>query len=113
MALPGKPVGYVVIFEFYGRSVLEKMSGRASSAYKLCSATMQNEIVNADKANLYARVKLQKNRDFYKAWSTGRPQHDYICPNVEANGFVLVPKTVEKICAGDQVHVLVPGWSDI
>jgi molybdopterin molybdotransferase len=113
LALPGKPVGCVVVFEFYGRSVLERMSGRGSTALKFCSATMQNEIINEGKANVYARVKLQKKQEFYMAWSTGKPDHDLICANVEANGFVFVPKTVEKVCIGDQVSVLVPGWSDI
>jgi len=113
LALPGKPVGSIVVFEFYGRSVLERMSGRGSSAFKVCSAIMQNEIVNEGRANVYARVKLQKNHEIYKAWSTGKPDHDLICPNVEANGFVFLPKNMEKVCIGTQVSVLVPGWSDI
>lgn len=111
LALPGKPVGCVVVFEFYGRTILEKMSGMRSSALKFYSATMQNEIVNEGKANVYARVKLQKKQEFYMAWSTGKPDHDLICPNVEANGFVFLPKAVGKVCIGDQVSVLVPGWS--
>ena len=113
LALPGKPVGSVIVFELYGRSVLDKMSGRERSTFKLCNATMQNEIINEGKANVYARVKLQKKQEFYMAWSTGQPDHDLICANVEANGFVLLPKTVDKVCIGDQVSVLVPGWSDI
>lgn len=113
LALPGKPVGCVVVFEFYGRAILEKMAGRGSTAAKFYSATMQNEIVNESKANVYARVKVQKQQDSYIAWSTGKPDHDLICPNVEANGFVLVPKDVEKVCSGAQVKVLVPGWSDL
>lgn len=113
LALPGKSVGCVIAFEFYGRPILERMSGRGSTALQFRIATMQNEIVNEGKANVYARVKVQKKQEFYMAWSTGKPDHDLICPNVEANGFVLIPKTVEKVCIGDQVSVLVPGWSDI
>jgi len=113
LALPGKPVGCVIVFEIFGRSVLEEMSGRRSSAFKFCSATMQNEIVNEGKANVYARVKLQKKQEFYMARSTGKPDHDLIYPNVEANGFVFIPKTKEKVSIGDQVNVLVPGWSEI
>ncbi|KJS87274.1 molybdopterin molybdotransferase MoeA, partial [Desulfosporosinus sp. BICA1-9] len=101
LALPGKPVGSIIVFELYGRSVLEKMSGRRRSTFKVCCATMQNEIINAGKANIYARVKLQKKQEFYIAWSTGKPDHDLICPNVEANGFVFLPKTTEKVCIGD------------
>jgi len=113
LALPGKPVGSVIVFEFFGRSVLERMSGRGNCALNFYNAIMQNEILNEGKANVYARVKLKKKQEFYIAWSTGKPDHDLICANVEANGFVLLPKTVEKVCIGDQVSVLVPGWSDI
>lgn len=113
LALPGKPVGSIIVFEFYGRPVLEIMSGRGGGTFSFYSAIMQNEIINENQANVYARVKLQKMQDTFMAWSTGKPDHDLICPNVEANGFVYLPKTIGKICSGDQVSVLVPGWSEI
>jgi molybdopterin molybdotransferase len=105
--LPGNPVSVFVSFELFVRPALLKMAGRRDLERPTVTAVLETEIAGPKGKTVFARVRVRRAADGWRAASTGSRSSNLFSTVTRANGFALLPPGVERLEAGQECPVMV------
>ena len=102
LLLPGNPVSCLCAYDFFAGRVIRKLGGRrAEWPYRTQSLPLAHKLVSAVGRVDYARVRLVDGR--VEPQSIGGAS--ILTSTTRADGFVVVPASLEGYAAGDEVTV--------
>jgi molybdopterin molybdotransferase len=104
--LPGNPVSVFVSFEVFVRPALLRMMGRAGERRSV-TATLEGELGGPSEKVRFARVRLRREGDEWRATPTGGGRSNLLATVSRAHGLAVVPIGVDRLGAGDRCRVVV------
>jgi molybdopterin molybdotransferase len=104
--LPGNPVSVFVSFEVFVRPALLRMMGRPGERPSV-TATVEGELGGPSEKVRFARVRLRREGDEWRATPTGGRRSNLLATVSRANGLAVLPVGVERLGTGDRCRVLV------
>ena len=81
-----------VTFELFGRPAILKMMGRKDLSRPTIVATLGQDIINEDGRRIFARVRVEKAGDEWRAILTGQQGSGILTSMLEANGLDNTPE---------------------
>jgi molybdopterin molybdotransferase len=103
--LPGNPVSVFVSFEAFVRPAMMRMMGRLERRPEV-AATLEGDLTGPPEKLRFARVRVRRQEDQWRAAPTGGRQSNLLATVSRANGLAVVPAGVEALHAGDRCRVL-------
>lgn len=104
--LPGNPVSVFVSFEVFVRPALLRMMGRPGERPSV-TATVEGELGGPSEKVRFARVRLRRRGEEWRASPTGGWRSNLLATVSRANGLAILPVGVERLETGDRCRVLV------
>jgi molybdopterin molybdotransferase len=104
--LPGNPVSVFVSFEVFVRPALLRMMGRPGERPSV-TATVEGELGGPSEKVRFARVRLRRRGEEWRAGPTGGWRSNLLATVSRANGLAVLPVGVERLETGDRCRVLV------
>jgi molybdopterin molybdotransferase len=105
--LPGNPVSVFVSFEQFVRPALLKMMGRTQLTRPQITATLTADVAGPKGKLQFARVRVRRTAEGWKATPTGERGSNLISTVARANGLAMIPAGTEVAAAGTKVRVQV------
>jgi molybdopterin molybdotransferase len=103
--LPGNPVSVFVSFEVFVRPALLRMMGLPEERLTV-TATLTGEVAGPVEKARFARVRVGRADDGWRAAPTGGPQSNLLATVSRANGLAIIPAGVDRLGPGDTVRVM-------
>ena len=104
-ALPGNPVATMLIFEEMVRPALLKMMGHRKVLKAAVSATLQEPVKKKPGKVQLLRVRLERTRGGYEAWSAGDQNTGILKTMLRADGIAILPAEATSFSPGDELSV--------
>jgi molybdopterin molybdotransferase len=104
--LPGNPVSVFVSFEVFIRPALMKMMGRRNLFRPEISARLEERVSGPRGKTQFARVRVRRTTDGWRATPTGGRGSNLIATVAKANGLAVIPPGTETAEAGEEVRVM-------
>jgi molybdopterin molybdotransferase len=102
--LPGNPVSVFVSFEMFVRPALLRMMGRRQARPEV-TASLDGELTGPSEKVRFARVRVRREGDRWRAAPTGGRQSNLAATASRANGLAVVPLGVDTLRPGDRCRV--------
>jgi molybdopterin molybdotransferase len=103
--LPGNPVSVFVSFEAFVRPAMMRMMGRLERRPEVV-ATLEGDVTGPPEKVRFARVRVRRHEDQWRAVPTGGRQSNLLATVSRANGLAVVPAGIDALRAGDRCRVL-------
>ena len=104
--LPGSPVAAMVALELFVKAFLQKIQGmEVCSTYPQIKATLKRKVTSEIGRRDFVRVKLEKSDSGLFADPLSSSGSGIISSMVNADGFVIVPESMEGIEKGEETPV--------
>jgi molybdopterin molybdotransferase len=104
-ALPGNPVATMLIFEEMVRPALLKMMGHRRVLKAPVSAVLQEPLKKKPGKVQLLRVRLERTRGGYEAWSAGDQNTGILKTMLRADGIAVLPAEATSFSPGDELSV--------
>lgn len=108
IGLPGNPVSAFVSFEVFVRPAIRTLQGRRDVQRPTIVARAAEELTAPPHKRGYVRVKIGRDREAggWQVRPTGAQGSHLVSSIADADGLAIVPETVTRIAAGDEVRVI-------
>ena len=110
IGLPGIPVSALVAFQQFCIHAINKMMGRPPKTFMKINAILENDIHNFDGRRVYARVKVRRDGNNFKAQLTGNQDSNVLTSMATADGLAICPENMEVKAKGENVEVIMLDW---
>lgn len=110
IGLPGNPVSALVAFQQFCIHAINKMMGRPPKTFMKINAILENDIHNFDGRRVYARVKVRRDGNNFKAQLTGNQDSNVLTSMATADGLAICPENMEVKSKGENVEVIMLDW---
>ena len=104
LGIPGYPVSAAIACELFVQPIIETMLGRAAAPRQTAAATVTRRVQSPMGEDEFLRVRLGQVGDRLVATPVQRGA-GVISSLVRADGITLIPRSVEGLEAGSEVHV--------
>ena len=104
-SLPGNPVSSMITFEELVRPALLKMMGHQRVLKPFVKATLQEVITKKPGRVQFLRVQVVDNGERLTASSSGDQNTGILSTMLRANGIAVLPASLERAEAGEEVNV--------
>jgi molybdopterin molybdotransferase len=102
--LPGNPVSVFVSFEAFVRPALMRLMGRPERRPEV-EAVVDGELGGPVEKVRFARVRLRREGDGWRATPAGGRQSNLLATVARAHGLAVVPRGVASLATGDRCRV--------